>query len=365
MIRSLAYKYHNTTYRGYPTKSGRADKFPIPQYSRYYIASKIRSDENLQKIFIEDCLKNHANTILCINCGATQKWNDIHYSIIGRTKKVIELCNDCAFFLSMMMPIDDIEKVPDEFLVWFKKLKSIQVCPICKSEHTWIKQGDKKWSIAPIPHSKFTEICQRCVSLTMYIASPKCTIDESVIRLKHLAELLGCIPDKDGYIFYQCQTLDDALAVLKEMSEIHSFIDLTAHYGSWLKVLIASGILPDGTRKTHFGTMVIAKDGCQCLSLAEKAIDDKLYAHKIPHIKEPCYPNSNFRADWEIEINGKKIFIEFFGLHGDKGYNKRMKEKLSLAEALGIEVIPFFPKDINSLGAAFEQKILSRLKPIM
>lgn len=341
--------------------SAHKEKFPFPRYFGYFYMSRILQIEPMCKKYLSDYAKNGKNSFLCTNCNSEQKWDDIHPSIIGRTKKILGLCNNCSFWLSEIVSLESIAKVPDDFKTWYSKMSSEQICPVCNKKHTWFKKGNQhEIGTFGIPW-KYVEICIKCANAAIINPSPKCTIDESVIHFKRVAEILGSIPDKNGYIFNQAQSLESAIEALKNVKNIHSTRDMIQHCGSWFKLLVASGILPDGTRKTHFGTMVIAKDGCQCLSLAEKDIDDKLFAHGIFHVKEPHYPDSNFRADWKILIDGKDVFVEFFGLHGDKNYNKRMKEKLEFAAAKNVEIIAFLPSDMSSLASAFEEKILSRL----
>lgn len=337
------------------------EKFPFPRYFGYFYVSRILQNESMREKFISDYKKNGSNSFLCTNCNSEQKWDDIHPSIIGRTKKILGLCNNCSFWLSEIVSLESIASVPDDFKAWYSKMSNEQICPVCNKKHTWFKKSNQhEIGTYGIPW-KYAEICLKCASTTIHNPNPKYSIEDSVIRFKLIAEILGSIPDRNGYIFNQAQSLDSAVEALKEVKRIHSIRDMIQHCGSWFKLLVASGILPDGTRKTHFGTMVIAKDGCQCLSLAEKDIDDKLFAHGIPHVKEPHYPDSNFRADWKISIDGKEVFIEFFGLHGDKNYNKRMKEKMDYAKTKNIDVIAFLPSDMNSLTSAFAEKILSRI----
>ena len=150
-----------------------------------------------------------------------------------------------------------------------------------------------------------------------------------------------------------------AINLTKEMHKMPSFSYLAESCGSWFKLLIASGILPEGARKMIYGTMVLAKDGHECLSLAEKLIDDLLFINGIPHEREPHYPESNFRADWHLKLNGEDILVEFFGLYGEPNYTKRMKEKLDYASSRGIKVVSFLPKDLNNLHDSFSSKILS------
>lgn len=88
--------------------------------------------------------------------------------------------------------------------------------------------------------------------------------------------------------------------------------------------------------------MCLAKDGHTCLSLTEKTIDDFLCDHGIPHTKEPSYPGSKYRADFEV----KGSFIEYFGLAGEPSYDQRIKDKKALAKDAGINLVSIYPKDL-------------------
>lgn len=123
-------------------------------------------------------------------------------------------------------------------------------------------------------------------------------------------------------------------------------------FGSWLKALIDSGVLEDGTRKTSRGTQCIAKDGHVCYSLVEKTIDDYFYYHKISHHKEPVYPGSKMRADFLVG----SAFIEYFGLKGDPEYDAKIITKEKLCSEHGVTLIALYPEDMVSINK-FEKKI--------
>ena len=96
------------------------------------------------------------------------------------------------------------------------------------------------------------------------------------------------------------------------------------------------------------GTRIIAKDGDLCYSLKEKKIDDYLYSKSIPHVKEARYPDSNMRADWEVMQNGKRIFIEYFGLIDDPVYAAKVDKKKEICANVGIALVEIYPdSDIN------------------
>jgi hypothetical protein len=124
-------------------------------------------------------------------------------------------------------------------------------------------------------------------------------------------------------------------------------------FGSWLQALIAAGILSDDCRPTGRGTQCLAQDGHPCLSLAEKQIDDWLYQAGIAHTIEPFYPYhpklnpaERRRADWEV----RGTFVEYWGLAGDREYDRRMRAKRRLAKETGKVLIELYPTDLNDLS---------------
>ncbi|MCE5291151.1 MAG: hypothetical protein LLG14_18215, partial [Nocardiaceae bacterium] len=117
---------------------------------------------------------------------------------------------------------------------------------------------------------------------------------------------------------------------------------IRAAYGSWLAVLIKSGVLPEGTQRMTRGTRCIAKDGHVCHSLPEKAICDFFTDEGIEHAREPRYPGSNLRADFLVG----DIFIEYLGLTGTPAYDAKSEQKREIAQANRIKLIELFPEDM-------------------
>lgn len=94
----------------------------------------------------------------------------------------------------------------------------------------------------------------------------------------------------------------------------------------------------------QLGTWVKAKDGDLCFSLVERAIDDWLFKKGITHDKEVKYPDSDMRCDWEVCKNGRRIFIEYFGLMNIAAYKEKAALKKRIAEKNGIKLIGIMPE---------------------
>lgn len=252
--------------------------------------------------------------------------------------------------------------MPDDLKERVRRLSEKQVCPICKRTFIWLSRDIRYTFEIPFLPSRHIEICPRCVQRAILGGSTKTSRKTTLGKFKQIAELLDAIPDRTGFVYDQAPTLDVAVQITRLMHTIPRFQELAKSSGSWFKLLIEAGVLPDGTRRTFFGTMVVARDGHECLSLAEKSIDDLLYEYGIPHEKEPHYPDSAFRADWKITVLGRPVFIEFFGLDGQPRYTRRMREKEKLAAEKGIVLVAFTPKDLPHLRDAFRRKLLPLLE---
>ncbi|HXP59872.1 MAG TPA: hypothetical protein VN829_05225, partial [Dongiaceae bacterium] len=55
------------------------------------------------------------------------------------------------------------------------------------------------------------------------------------------------------------------------------------------------------------------------------------------------YPNSNYRADWELFGSGSRTFVEYFGLMSNAAYADKARQKSMIASAHGIELIGIYP----------------------
>ena len=123
-------------------------------------------------------------------------------------------------------------------------------------------------------------------------------------------------------------------------------------YGTWFQGLAETKALPEGVLTTARGIRCLSNDKHVCHSLDEQRIDNWLFQRGIGHEREPLYPahdelnpSERRRADWKVG----DCFIEYFGLIGDPIYDKKLDEKIQLAEISGINLISLFPEDLESL----------------
>ena len=193
--------------------------------------------------------------------------------------------------------------------------------------------------------------CSPCMRDAIFFNGRSDTSREDVLEYaSRLALLAGRVPpDGFGTHVEDFVGLDDEsrAAILTLLCRKPSKERITKLFGKWFDVLVASGVLDDGARRTSRGTQCRARDGHLCFSLGEKTIDDLLYELGVSHEKEPRYPESNMRADFEVS----GVFIEYFGLTGDPDYDAKSELKTSLAKRHKIKLIAIYPKDVCSRSA--------------
>ncbi len=78
-----------------------------------------------------------------------------------------------------------------------------------------------------------------------------------------------------------------------------------------------------------------ASDGHSCDSISELIIDNWLTENNISHQVDVLYPKTEHKADWSIETNREKVFVEYFGLAGDSArYDQTIKEKKNFVKGM-------------------------------
>jgi hypothetical protein len=128
-------------------------------------------------------------------------------------------------------------------------------------------------------------------------------------------------------------------------------------FGTWNDAIKAAGFTPN---PVMFAKKYIANDGDKCDSLAEKIIDDCLFARKIKHIRNFPYPgNKKFTVDFKVG----SYWVEFFGLSGQlKSYDQLMRQKIEIVKKYKLKLIKIYPRDIFPVNKMFN-KLVFRLTP--
>lgn len=191
------------------------------------------------------------------------------------------------------------------------------------------------------------DICKDCIDACIWAPAIDNRASGASIRswIWELAQIAGRVPRK-GYATRASDlgplSTEARRRLLDHVARRPSDSVIDRRFGGWLQALIASGVLPDGTRRTARGIQSIAVDGHVCYSLGEKTIDDFLAAHGIPHEREPRYPSGGFRGDFLI---GGAI-VEYFGLAGDAAYDAKTLTKRRICEDAGVTLIGLFAEDL-------------------
>lgn len=190
----------------------------------------------------------------------------------------------------------------------------------------------------------FTSICPECFQRTLgRDLSPDPT--DQLNALNELGTKLGKLPIRNFPMYiYSYDDKENIEWFLRLLARLPDPELITVRFGSYFQMLLKSGLLPDGTRRMRLGTWSVAKDGDLCFSLVEREIDNWLFNHNIAHTKEVKYPNSDMRCDWELFRNGKRMFIEYFGLMNRKTYATKAEQKRTLANTNGIELLAITPE---------------------
>jgi hypothetical protein len=105
------------------------------------------------------------------------------------------------------------------------------------------------------------------------------------------------------------------------------------------------------------------KDGHYVRSKAELTIDDSLYLWGIPHAYEKKLPNTeqDVYSDFHVPSGKgrqKAVYIEYWGLENDEGYNKRKNRKIEIYNELGLSLIQLNDNDIKNIEDSLQKHLL-------
>jgi hypothetical protein len=219
------------------------------------------------------------------------------------------------------------------------------VCPLCEEPFL---ENSLPYPCARIIGVHRLTVCGPCVARAAWWGDGADTaVDAETIAafLRNLTATLERIPSQtngqrpgDLADFPELQRL----AVMRIPHDRPPLDQVKTLFGSWFQALVASGVLADDIIRRARGIQCLAADGHVCLSLGEKTIDDLLTRARIPHEREPHYPKSHYRADWQVGTT----FVEYYGLAGDPVYDGRRAEKEAVAREHGIAVLGIQPQEL-------------------
>ncbi len=201
------------------------------------------------------------------------------------------------------------------------------------------------------------EFCSPCLTDTLVSAqSPEFGKKQMAKRdmiswILELTELTGRIlPQSFGYQergFLLNLSRAERCKALELVASKPSLNRIKTGFGSWFGLLVASGILEEGSQQLARGTKSLARDGHVCLSLGERTIDDLLTDLGIAHTREPPYAESRMRGDFKIG----NVIVEYLGLSGDPDYDQKTDRKIAFAKANGIQLLLIRPRDLVNVGS--------------
>jgi hypothetical protein len=212
--------------------------------------------------------------------------------------------------------------------------------------------------------------CQSCLnSAFLGIYKDDKSEEQKKDDLKNLSEILGFIPPQtymQNPYFIRKIPKSKFDAVIKVLIEIYPYKQkewVSSEYNqkkcysikdkNWLNILLNYNLLKDNVWRLSRGTKCLAEDGHECLSIAEKNIDDWLFKNNIKHEKEPYYPKDDelnksgrMRADWKAGT----FYLEYFGLAGNEKYDLKTLKKQKLCEQNGLNLISLYDFDLFDLN---------------
>lgn len=162
---------------------------------------------------------------------------------------------------------------------------------------------------------------------------------------------------REKYCSRKCKNLGESISAEDLIDKIKDFVKkkgripfkqefIHSHaarlrFGTWNKAIKIAGFDPN---PVMFSKKYIANDGDKCDSLAEKIIDDYLFARHIAHVRNFPYPGSNrFTVDFKVG----DFWIELFGLSGQlERYDELMLQKLEIARKYKLKLIKLYLSDL-------------------
>lgn len=210
----------------------------------------------------------------------------------------------------------------------------------------------------------FTPICPDCFRNTLafnYHLEPQQQLDAIKSlgnAVRALGEKIGKLPEERFPLYlYHFSTKEDVEWFWDTLKLLPGPEVIKNRFGSIFELLLDSGLIPKGSKRMRLGTLVRAEDGHMCYSMVERNIDNWLSRHGIKHEKEVNYPNSPMRCDWEVLLQGQRVFIEYFGLMSQEAYARKTEQKIEIAKQNNIELIPIYPE--TDWATTFERRFRS------
>jgi hypothetical protein len=220
------------------------------------------------------------------------------------------------------------------------------VCAIC-GRRFWVSSLPPTWFRRLGQSSR--SFCPPCLSARLFPDPRNTTPRVAVQYVADLAKLIGTVPTSD----FGSQFSDYGpypLATVREVirrQPLRPSQRTIKKCGGWESLLGRAMLLPHRRAR---GYTVVGSDGHVCDSLGEQAICNFLTSHGVRHTREPRYPGRTWIADFGVG----NVFIEYFGLAGQPGYDSKTRAKLKYAQSTALDLIAIYPADLARPGRLAE-----------
>ncbi|MCF7793555.1 MAG: hypothetical protein K9N09_07350 [Candidatus Cloacimonetes bacterium] len=281
-----------------------------------------------------------------------------YYVHIKKNADMIRIIKDHVYEQNYLMMINKVNYL-NRIIKWYNKYKHERIC----------KFSGKSFRIIDYPNWLYLGAngFKNCCFFGDVLESP--TKKELEKLIPKFVKLCGFIPPTDFNILdYKFTSripnnnLNDVFELYLKMGGLDH---IKQHYDTWFSAMVLTGATPNFVNVGKRGIRCVSEDGHECKSLEEKQIDDWLYRNDIIHEKEPFYPIDNDfnprrkkRADWIVN----NTYIEYLGLIGNKKYDKKTEEKISLARKLNFQLILLSPNDLENLQSKLKSCMKNKIK---
>ena len=111
--------------------------------------------------------------------------------------------------------------------------------------------------------------------------------------------------------------------------------------------------------RNKYPTNFTCEDGHRVRSLSEQTIDNWLFRRGIPHGYEPVVPiPQQLIPDFMVkDIDGKIVYIEFWGKPDEPSYRERMVRKSKIYAENNFLLIELRPPDLKDLDFIMQKKL--------
>lgn len=216
-------------------------------------------------------------------------------------------------------------------------------CPIC-GEPTLVYYGNPRKDRLCAKHGKMAnageiEQCPDCGK--WHNADEECECKKPAAKTTNTDELTCIIcgqPSNGKHFCIDCYRKFKNKVLYLQVKQCKEFIKLDAEYES----------------------DIICEDGHPVKSQQEAMIDDYLFNHNIKHVYEKPFPideNPEHDLHPDFYLPDLDIYIEHFGIVGNKRYEESKDYKLPIYQKKGITLICTTGKDIKNLSANLERKL--------